>query len=111
MANLTIDGTTYHVADGLRLTNAIEAQGIDILHRCGGNAKCTTCKVQFNSGEPSSMTAAEKEKLEDKGDLGEYRLSCQIACAGDMDVTGYMTMTSTGLDDPGPALSDDAPSA
>ena len=105
MATLILNGNSYEVADGTRLTVAIENQGIDILHRCGGNAKCTTCKVTFNSGEPESMNDAEKGKLEDKGDLGEYRLSCQCACEGMMDVNVLMTMSSTGLDDAGPELS------
>ena len=106
MATLIVNGNSYDVADGTRLTVAIENQGIDILHRCGGNAKCTTCKVTFNSGEPETMNDAEKAKLEDKGDLGEYRLSCQCTCEGTMDVNVLMTMTSSGLDDAGPALSD-----
>ena len=105
MATLIINGTSYEIADGTRLTTAIENQGIDILHRCGGNAKCTTCKVTFNAGEPDSMNDAEKGKLEEKGDLGEYRLSCQCLAAGSMDVNVLMTMTSTGLDDAGPELS------
>lgn len=105
MATLIIDGNSYEVADGTKLTVAIENQGIDILHRCGGNAKCTTCKVTFNAGEPDAMNEGEKAKLEEKGDLGEYRLSCQCLCAGTMDVNVLMTMTSTGLDDAGPALS------
>ena len=106
MATITANGQTFDAADGTRLTTAIENAGIDILHRCGGNAKCTTCKVVFTAGEPADMTAAEKEKLEEKGDLGDYRLSCQIVCAGEMAVTDIMTMTSSGLDDAGPALTD-----
>ncbi len=30
---------------GRRLVLALEEGGIDILHRCGGNARCTTCRV------------------------------------------------------------------
>lgn len=106
MATLIIGENSYEVEDGTRLAIAIENQGIDILHRCGGNAKCTTCKVTFNAGEPESMTTAEKEKLEDKGDLGNYRLSCQCLCAGTMDVNVLMTMASSGLDDAGPELAE-----
>ena len=105
MATLIIDGNSYEIAEGTRLTTAIEEQGIDILHRCGGNAKCTTCKITFNSGEPEAMNDAEKGKLEDKDALGDYRLSCQCICEGTMDVNVLMTMTSTGLDDAGPELS------
>ena len=103
----TFDTVTFEVADGTRLTNAIEAQGIDILHRCGGNAKCTTCKVTFDSGEPSEMNAAEAAKLDGKTD---FRLSCQLSCAGDMAVNVLMTMASSGLDDAGPELPAEIPS-
>ncbi len=114
MATITVQGETFEaqsfeVADGTRLVKAIKGQGIDILHRCGGYAKCTTCRVTFNGGEPDTYTVGEKSKLEDKGDLGDYRLSCQILCEGEMDVTVLMTMTSTGLDDPGPELADEIP--
>lgn len=107
MATLIINGTSHDVADGTRLTNAIEAQGIDILHRCGGYAKCTTCRVSFNSGEPTDMNAAEAAKLDGNT---EFRLSCQLSCAGEMDVNVLMTMTSSGLDDAGPELSAEIPS-
>jgi ferredoxin len=109
MATVTVHGETFEsrtldVPDGTRLANAIEAAGIDILHRCGGFARCTTCRVTFQAGEPENVSAAEATKLADKGDTGAYRLSCQIACAGEMEVTVLMTMTGTGLPDPGPAL-------
>ena len=43
----------FDAPQGKKLVLAIEDAGIDILHRCGGNARCTTCRVQFVSGEPS----------------------------------------------------------
>ena len=103
----TFDTITFEVADGTRLTNAIEAQGIDTLHRCGGYAKCTTCRVSFENGEPSEMNAAEAAKLDGNT---EFRLSCQLSCAGEMAVNVLMTKTSSGLDDAGPELSDEIPS-
>ena len=33
---------------GKKLVLALEDAGIDILHRCGGNARCTTCRVEIN---------------------------------------------------------------
>ncbi len=110
MATLIVDGNSFEVTDGTRLNIAIEkTAGVDILHRCGGHAKCTTCRVTFNVGEPAELLAAEKEKLDSNGDLGSYRLSCQILCAGTMDINVLQTMTSTGLDDPGPELSAEIP--
>lgn len=45
MAAITVEGVGNFDADSTtRLVNAIEWHGIDILHRCGGNARCTwTC--------------------------------------------------------------------
>ena len=75
--------STFEVADGTKLVLALEENGVDILHKCGGYAKCTTCQVQFDVGEPSSKTEAEAELAENR-DLGSARLSCQIEAVGDM---------------------------
>jgi len=70
--DIAIDG------EGVALL-ALENNGIDVLHRCGGYAGCTTCRVEFAEGEPSRMTRAEKDKLADR-ELTGVRLSCQIPC-------------------------------
>jgi len=107
LAKISVDGNHAEVEDGKRLVLAIEHDlGIDILHKCGGNAMCTTCRVQFEVGEPSRMTEAERVRLEDRGLLGQARLSCQISCAGEMTVTPLMTASSSNIDDPGPTPSD-----
>jgi ferredoxin len=93
--------STFEVADGTRLVLALEENGIDILHKCGGYAKCTTCRVQFDVGEPSSKTEAETEIAENR-DLGAARLSCQIEASGDMTLTAVMTVSSSDFDEPGP---------
>jgi ferredoxin len=93
--------TTVEVAKGVRLVNAIEAQGVDILHRCGGNARCTTCRVTFVSGEPRSITEAEAAKLAEKGLDAGVRLACQIQCNHDMVVNVVQTVTNSGLSDAG----------
>ena len=58
MPKLTVEGYgTFEVAAGKRLVNAIEQDAkVDILHACGGNARCTTCRVEFVDGEPVKMT-------------------------------------------------------
>ena len=86
MPTITIDGTPHDVATGTRLVLAIEAAGVRIGHRCGGNARCTTCRVKFLAGEPQTMTRAEYERLKSSGLLGEVRLSCQIVCDHEMSV-------------------------
>jgi len=103
MATVNVEGASADVQDGKRLVLAIEEDlGVDILHKCGGNAMCTTCRVAFEAGEPSRMTEAERVRLEERGLLGQARLSCQIPCAGDMTVKPLMTVSSSGSGDPGP---------
>lgn len=76
---------------------------VDILHACGGNARCTTCRVEFIEGEPDRMTVAEKEVLERKGATG-VRLSCQIVCDHDIAIAEVaMTKGNQGWTDTGPA--------
>lgn len=103
MPKLTIDGVgTYDVPDGQRLVLAIEQQGVDILHACGGNARCTTCRVEFIEGEPSAMTRAEKDRLEQR-ELTGVRLSCQIVCDHDMALRAISRLEGSGRAEAGPA--------
>ncbi len=95
------DGS-HDVAEGQRLVRAIESCGVDIGHRCGGKARCTTCRVRFIEGEPEVMTRAEYEKLKERELLGEVRLSCQIVVKGPMTVEPLMRVRDMGWDDPGP---------
>ena len=92
MPKLTIDGKTVEVAAGKRLVWAIKEAGVNIGHRCGGNAKCTACRVAFETGEPDAITRAEIDKLVDAELKGQARLACQIACNQDMTVKSVMTL-------------------
>ena len=82
MPKLTIDGGgTFEVPTGKRLVLALtDEAGVDQLHACGGNARCTTCRVEFISGEPATMTPAEKNVLEAKG-LRGVRFEPARSCA------------------------------
>ena len=102
MPKLTVEGYgTFDVADGKRLVLAIEHDAkVDILHACGGNARCTTCRVEFIDGEPKSHTAAEQERLVARGLTG-VRLSCQILCDHDMTVRAISRLEGSGRPDPG----------
>src|SRR6476620_7772060 len=102
MPKLTVDGYgTFDVAAGKRLVLAIERDAhVDILHACGGNARCTTCRVEFIDGEPTRMTMAEKERLAARGLTG-VRLSCQIECDHDMTVRAISRLEGSGRPDPG----------
>ncbi len=103
MPRLEVEGVgEFDVEDGKRLILAIEQDaGVDILHRCGAYAKCTTCRIEYLEGEPEQMTQAELEVLQSRELLGEVRLSCQAVCDYDVTVRPLMTVTSMGLDGPG----------
>ena len=102
MPQLTVEGFgTVEVENGKRLVLAIEQDAkVDILHACGGNARCTTCRVEFIAGEPARMAAAEQRVLAAKGATG-VRLSCQILCDHDMTVRAVSRLAGSGRPDPG----------
>ena len=107
MPELKINGIgEFEITQGTRLVNALEDHGGEPLHRCGGHARCTTCRVEFLDGEPAKMTAAEKSKLEKQDSLGVYRLSCQCTVDQDMHVKVLLPFSESGLDDPGPRPED-----
>src|SRR6476661_5737521 len=102
MPKLTVDGVgTFDVPQNKRLVLALtDEAGIDQLHACGGNARCTTCRVEFVAGEPDQMTAAEKQILAARGLTG-VRLSCQIPCDHDMTVRAISRLAGSGRPDAG----------
>jgi len=70
-----------------KLVLALEDGGIDILHRCGGNARCTTCRVEILSGDPGEIREPERAILATKTDLNDHtRLSCQVRVIDDLHV-------------------------
>ncbi len=107
MPELTVNDKTAKFSRDKRLVLAIEEMGIEIGHRCGGNARCTTCRVEFISGEPPEMTRAEFEKLASRELLGQVRLSCQLTVSQDMEVKPLMTKETEGWDDTGPRPNDE----
>ncbi|GMV35578.1 MAG: ferredoxin [Fimbriimonadales bacterium] len=94
----------FEVESGKKLVLAIEDSGVDISHRCGGKAKCTTCRVRFHSPEPP-MGEVERQCLEEDGVLGEFRLSCQNRVTDDMHVEVLMRASEQGWE-PGPRPED-----
>ena len=111
MPKITVEGVgTFEVPANKRFVNAlIDEAGIDQLHACGGNARCTTCRVQFVSGEPSKMTEAEKSVLAAKGLLTHLglRLSCQMLCDHDMTVKVISRLAGSGRADAGKRPADE----
>ncbi len=102
MPKLTVENVgTFDVPPGKRLVLALEDEArIDQLHACGGNARCTTCRVQFVAGEPAQETEAEKQVLAERGLTG-VRLSCQILCGDDMTVRAVSRLAGSGRKDVG----------
>ena len=97
----------FEVAAGKRLVLALaDEAGVDQLHACGGNSRCTTCRVEFIDGEPEKMTAAEKATLAARGLTG-VRLSCQILCETDMSVRAISRLEGSGRADAGGRPSDE----
>jgi ferredoxin len=99
MPTVTVEGEkSFEVEPGKKLVLAIEDSGIDIMHRCGGNARCTTCRVQVLAGEPPPMADLERERLAREGSLGpDIRLSCQIRVESDLTVNVLNRPTLTGI--------------
>jgi ferredoxin len=111
MAKLTIEGVgTYEVPDGKRLVLALTDEAkVDQLHKCGGNARCTTCRVLFVEGEPQKCTQAEVNVLRARALVNTpgLRLSCQIVCDHDMTVKAVSRLTGSGLPDAGKRPADE----
>jgi len=81
---------------------ALEDAGIDQLHACGGNARCTTCRVQILDGDPGEMGELERNRLAVEAELApNVRLSCQIRVKNDLHVRVINQASVRGLD-PGP---------
>lgn len=96
-----IGGGTFEVEKGKKLVLALEDNGVSILHRCGGNAICTTCRVEVLAGDYLEVTNKEKKAFADKGIDDTLiddclRLSCQILVNGDITVRPILTAENTG---------------
>jgi ferredoxin len=102
MPTLTVDGVgAVEVPAGKRLVLALTDEAAqDQLHACGGVARCTTCRVEVLTGEPSRMTEAEKAVLAAKGLTG-VRLSCQMTCDADLTVRVVSRFAGSGRKDSG----------
>src|SRR5688572_1467927 len=101
-AETTTGPVEIDATEGKKLVLAIEDAGIDILHRCGGNARCTTCRVEIIEGEPGDMGDLERERLAREAELApNTRLSCQIHVNSDLKVRVVNQASVRGMD-PGP---------
>ena len=89
----------FDAEQGRKLVLAIEDAGIDILHRCGGNAKCTTCRVEVLAGDPGEIGVLERDRLAMETGLAEnVRLSCQVRVIDDLKVRVINQVSVRGMD-------------
>jgi ferredoxin len=109
----TIDAVglkTFAAEDGRRLVLAIEDAGIDILHRCGGKARCTTCRIELLAGDAGEMNSREQARLAREDDLpSNVRLSCQILVEHDLTVRVINRLRETTYSDAGPRPTEELP--
>lgn len=97
---ITAIGTqTIEAPTGKKLVLVLEDAGIDILHRCGGNARCTTCRVENLEGDAGEMGELERNRLAMEAELADnVRLSCQIRVNGDLKVRVINQASVRGMD-------------
>ena len=92
MPNVTFlhpEGKSGEVARGQSLLEAAKALGFPLNHDCGGNASCTTCRVEVQVGEDNlSEIDFDEQDLLDREALSErwHRLGCQARVLGDVVV-------------------------
>lgn len=87
MPQVTVEGEkSFEVEAGKKLVLALEDNGIDVLHRCGGNARCTTCRVEIVAGHVPPQSEVERDALEEPELIEAFRLSCQIRVESDLIV-------------------------
>jgi ferredoxin len=108
MPTLNVEGAgQYQLPERKRLVLALEQDaGIDQLHTCGGNARRTTCRIEFLDSEPACRIVAERDVLAARGMSG-VRLSCQIVCDHDMTVRIIIRLAGSGRKDAGHAPASD----
>lgn len=90
---------SFEAEQGRKLVLAIEDAGIDILHRCGGNAKCTTCRVEILAGDPGEISDGERDRLALESGLAEnVRLACQVRIIDDLKIKVIRQASVSGMD-------------
>lgn len=96
------------VEKGTKLLKALIDHESDIVHTCGGNAQCTTCRVTIHKGVPTKKTQAQHELFERLIRTGQSQfdhpavfLACQVEVENDMTVSPSETYNRVIHDSPG----------
>ena len=83
------EGRSGEVPLNASLLEAAESLGFPLTHDCGGNASCTTCRVEVEHGqEHLSEIDFDEQDLLDRENLTQayHRLGCQARVQGDVVV-------------------------
>ncbi len=88
MAKLTSrpDEVSFECADGDSVLKSASRARIEFAHACGGQAKCSTCRIWILDGADACPPATGKEQeLKEKIGLDDHiRLACQLKPTGDV---------------------------
>ncbi|TFG04358.1 (2Fe-2S)-binding protein [Candidatus Thorarchaeota archaeon] len=83
----------FEVESGTKLLKALIDHEVDIVHTCGGNAECSTCRVTIHKGVPTKKTQAQQDLFDKLVKSGQPQfdhpaafLSCQVVVEEDMTV-------------------------
>ena len=89
------DNKIVYASPDSTILEAMHKANINHVHVCGGNARCTTCRVYIMDGLSNCLPRNEKEKhLADKlGFPEDIRLACQTK------ITGNITIRRPVVDD------------
>ena len=81
-------GLTIEAGAGMTILEASMQHGLDHRAACGGDARCTTCRVEILEGAENCppRTAAEREVLELGGFGDKIRLGCSLRPTGDVKI-------------------------
>lgn len=83
--NIELKGEkTIEINEGQTILDASLKAGIPHYHECGGNAKCSTCRVLVLAGKEDLTPVNDKElRLKEKAGFGDsIRLACQTKVTG-----------------------------
>jgi ferredoxin len=110
MPTIDVEGVgEFEVPAGKRLVLAlVDEANVDQLHACGGNGKCTTCRVEILGGDAGEMTSQERGTLLER-ELSGVRLSCQVLCNNDLQVRVLQRLEGSGRADAGTRPADAIP--
>jgi len=82
------DNKTVPASPDGTVLEVLHKADIDQIHACGGDARCTTCRIYIMEGLQNCRSRNEKEALlaKDMGCPENIRLACQTRIKGDIPI-------------------------